>query len=159
MARKQTFTLEFTPDYDFLLLAIYCAYRDYKLCFELNRALGSGLQRMADLEMKMDKKGSTGLFPYFYCLTEDEEEMYLVSNRGSTGHFIPELRQADFFLLIKNQSRYTSSEKLLKKILSLRIVTSAVEIPAGELKSAENFLLFEPVPDTEEEKPKLPPVI
>ena len=158
MAKKQTFTLDFTPEYDFILIGIFCAYRDYRLCFELNKLLDLNLERQTDLELKLDKKGSSGKFPYFLYLTDDEEEIYLISNKGTNAYFIPELKQTDYFFLVKNQSRYTDINELIQMIKSISLVSSVMEPDPYELKSAENFLLLEPVSDADQEKPKLPPV-
>jgi len=158
VAKKQTFTLDFKPDYDFLLLGIFCAYRDYKLCAELNRHLQYNFEKLPDLEIRPDNRGSSYLFPYFFYLNEDEEEIYLISNKGNKYFFIPELKQCDYFLVIKNQSRYTTVEELERKIRFISIVSSTFEIEPSELKSAENFLFLEPNIDKEPEKPKLPPV-
>ncbi len=159
MSKKQTYTLAYTPEFDFLLIGIFCAYRDYRLCFELNRYLQYNLERKTDLELTLDQKGSSGRFPYFSALNEDEEEIYMVANKGSRYYFIPELKSCDYFLLIKNPSRYTLAEEIEKKIRFISIVSSTFEIDPYQLKSAENFLFLEPVTDNDEEKPKLPPVI
>jgi hypothetical protein len=157
VAKKQTFTLDFVPDYDFIVIGIYCAYRDYRVCFELNRVLNLGLVRKDDLQIHLEKKGSSGEFSWFFQLNDDEEEYYLVSNKGTHGYFIPELKPTDYFLVIKNPSRYTQPEDLERRIRFVAIISSTVEIDPHELKSAENFLLLEPV-FGEEKKPKLPPV-
>lgn len=145
MARKQNFILHFTPEYDFLLLGIFCAHRDYKLCFELNRHLPVDLVRIDDLSVPMEKRGSSSLFPVFFSLNEDEEEFYLVANKGSNGLFISELRQTDYFMVVRNPSRYTTVATLLAGIREIELVSSAIEVDPNELKSAENFLLLEPV--------------
>ncbi len=158
MAKKHTFQLDYKPEFDFLLLGIFCAYRDYRLCSELNRHLQIELEMQNDLELRLDNRGSTGRFPYFFYLSEDEEEFYVVSNKGSKSFFIPELKQCDYFLIVKNQSQYTIPEDLERKIRFISIVSSTQEINPHGLKSAENFLYLEPVSEKEEEKPKLPPV-
>jgi hypothetical protein len=144
MAKKQTFILEYQEDYDFLLVGIFCAYRDYRICFELNKVLELAFERIADLEIKMEKKGSTSLFPVFTGSNQDDEYYFVVGNKGTNGHFIPELKQIDFFLKIRNYSRYTEMNDLIRKIKSISIVSSVIEIEPEELKSAENFLLIEP---------------
>jgi hypothetical protein len=158
VAKKQTHTLDFTPDFDFVVIAIYCAYRDYKLCADLNKTLGYSLEKKPDLEMKMGKKGTTSHFPYFLFLTEDEEEIYLISNKTSNHLFIPEFKQVDYFFVIKNLSRYTDVDQVMKNILSIKIISSAQELEPTEIKSAENFLMLEPTFETDETLPKLPPV-
>lgn len=158
MAKKQTHTLDFTPDFDFVVIAIYCAYRDYKLCADLNKTLGYSLEKKPDLEMKMSKRSTTSHFPYFLFLTDDEEEIYLISNKASNHLFIPELKQVDYFIVIKNISRFTDIDQLVKNTLSIKIISSAQELDPTAIKSAENFLMLEPIFETDDMLPKLPPI-
>ena len=157
MAKKQTFTLEFVPDYDFIVIGIFSAYRDYRVCFELNRVLNFNLVRQDDLEIRLEKKGSSGAFAWFFQLNDDEEEIYLVANKSSNGFLIPEFRQTDYFLVIKNPSRYTSVEDLESRIRFVAIISGTTPVDPSSIKSAENFLLLEPV-NNEEEKQKQPPL-
>ena len=158
MAKKQTHTLDFTPDFDFVVIAIYCPYRDYKLCADLNKTLGYSLEKKLDLEMKMGKKGTTSYFPYFLFLTEDAEEIYLITNKTQNNLFIPELKQVDYFFIIKNKSRYTDVDLVLNNIISIKIISSAQELDPTEIKSAENFLVLEPIFEADDALSKLPPV-
>jgi hypothetical protein len=150
VAKKQSFTLDFTPDLDFTVIAIFSSLRDFKLCFQLNNLLGLSMVR---------QKGSTGMFTRFFFLSEDEEEFYLIANRGSNGHFIPEVKHADYFLVIKNRGRYTSESVVLRQIQSIRNVSSAMPLKTDELTSIENFLLLEPVVEKEKTKQSIPPIL
>lgn len=159
MARKQTFNLEYIPEYDFLLIGIICSHRDYRLCYELNRALNLQLKRQPDLEMIMEKKGSTSVFSRFLFENEDGEEIYLIVNRGTNGYYIPEMKMVDYFVVIKNQARHTEVDQLIPKITGIKNVSSAMLMDPTDLKSAENFLLLEPVIDPRDKKTSLPPVV
>ena len=159
VAKKQSFTLDFTPDLDFTVIAIFSSLRDFKLCFQLNNLLGLSMVRQPDLELILDKKGSTGMFTRFFFLSEDEEEFYLIANRGSNGHFIPEVKHADYFLVIKNRGRYTSESVVLRQIQSIRNGSSAMPLKTDELTSIENFLLLEPVVEKEKTKQSIPPIL
>lgn len=108
--------------------------------------------------MKMGKRSTTSYFPYFLFLTEDEEEIYLISNKTSNHLFIPEFKQVDYFIVIKNKSRFTDIDQVLKNILNIKIISSAQELDPTEIKSAENFLMLEPLLETDETLPKLPPI-
>lgn len=159
MARKQTYTLDFVPEYDFLLIGIFCSHRDYRLCFELNRKLNMQLTRQPDLEMIMEKKGSTSWFSRYFFENEDGEETYLVVNRGTNGHFIMEMKMVDFFVVIKNAARQTDADRLTTEIMEIKNVSSAIVLDPKEIKSAENFLLLEPVNDPRDKKTSIPPVL
>ena len=142
---KKLITLQFEEDYDFLLLGIFCAYRDYKLCYEINRHLEVSMERLSDLELKMEKKGSSSLFSIFSCTNTDDENYFIISNKGSNGHFLSEMKQVDYFLMIRNYSRYTNITDITKRISELKIVSVVTEMDVTQLKSAENFLMVEAV--------------
>jgi len=140
---KKLHILKLEEDFDFILLGIFCAYRDYRLCFEVNRKLEVSMERQSDLELKMEKKGSSCLFPVFSCNTTDEEFYFIIGNKGSNGYFAPEMKQVDYFLMIRNYSRYSVIEDIANQLKELKIVSSVIEIDVSQLKSAENFLLLE----------------
>lgn len=143
MAKKIVQFLDFETEYDFLLLGIYCAYRDYRICFELNIALELSFEKQDDFEIQLEKKGSTGQFPIFLAENNDEEQFFVIGNKGNNGLLIPELKQVDYFLLVRNNSRYTTSQILIEKIKSINIVSSVLEYFPDELKSGDLFLYIE----------------
>ncbi len=142
---KKLITLQFEEDYDFLLLGIFCTYRDYKLCYEINRQLEVSMERQADLELKMEKKGSSSLFSIFSCNNADDENYFIINNKGSNGHFLSEMKQVDYFLMIRNYSRYTNITDITKRISELKNVSVVTEMDVTQLKSAENFLMVETI--------------
>jgi hypothetical protein len=76
-------------------------------------------------------------------MNTDGEHFFLISNKGSNGLFVPELKQVDFFVLVKEFSRYTSADDLQKAIGKIEIVSSIIELDPTKLKSADNFLMVE----------------
>ena len=145
MAKKLLLSLDYVPEFDFEVVGIFSSLRDYRLCFELNRAMNLNFCRTPDLQVILDKNGGLGEFATFFYFSENSEEFYLVSNRCSNGHFIPEMKQTDYFLVIKNRSRYTTISNVLDTLKTIRNLSSALQIDLAALKSAENFILLEPV--------------
>jgi hypothetical protein len=143
MAKKVVQVLDFVTEYDFLLLGIYCAYRDYKLCFELNKVLELSFEKKEDFEMQLEKKGSSGQFPVFFAENIDEEEYFVIGNKGNNGLFIPELKQVDYFLLVRNYSRYTTTDSLIENIKPIKIISSVLKYNPVDLKSGDLFLYIE----------------
>ncbi|MFN5346558.1 MAG: IPExxxVDY family protein [Bacteroidota bacterium] len=143
MAKKVVQFLDFETEYDFLLLGIYCAYRDYRLCFELNLALELSFEKQDDFEIQVEKKGSAGQFPIFLAENNDGEQFFVIGNKGNNGFLITELKQVDYFLLVRNNTRYTTSELLTEKIKLINIVSSVQEYFPDELKSGDLFLYIE----------------
>ena len=142
---KKLHTLQFEEDYDFILLGIFCAYRDYRLCFDINRKLEVSMERQQDLELKLEKKGSSSLFSIFSCDNSDEELYFIICNKGSNGYFVPEMKQIDYFLMIKNYSRYTAVADISLKLRELKIVNGVIEVELSQIKSSENFLMIDHV--------------
>jgi hypothetical protein len=143
MSKKVVQVLDFVKEYDFLLLGIYCAYRDYKLCFELNKVLELSFEKKEDFEMQLEKKGSSGQFPVFFAENSDEEEYFVIGNKGSNGLLIPELKQVDYFVLVRNNTRYTTTDSLIENIKPIKIISSVVKYNPEELKSGDLFLYIE----------------
>ena len=72
--------------YDFMLFGIICQSRDYKLCFEVNRAMNLSLERAEDFEVPINKgkdKIRTSRFEYKDGFGN---EYFILSNkRNKTG--------------------------------------------------------------------------
>lgn len=140
---KKVLTLEYEEEFDFLLLGIFSHQRDYQVCHELNKHLPANLERQEDFKLQLEKKGSTGYFTIFQYRTENEEEYFLISNKGQNGYFIPTHKQVDYFLLIRNYNRYTNLDILLDNIKQSKLISSALQLEPETIKAAGNFLFVE----------------
>ncbi len=128
--------LEVEFDYEFDLIGISCHLRDYRLCFELNRLLDINLVR-AD----QGAETGSGEFAVFHDRCEETRtEIRLIVNRGDSGFLIPEKRQADYLLMLRDNARWESDE-LMEMLKSHQQILTAFEIDPEGLKSKENLLL------------------
>lgn len=143
MAKK---ILEFDVEdhLDFELTGIICAYKDYRLCFEINEALNMKLQKTDDLELRLERKHSTGWFSLYQYITNDEEEFYLIANKGNHTWFVPEQKHIDYFLVVRNRSPYTDMENICRILRQSPLINSVIQLEVSSLKSADNFLYIEP---------------
>lgn len=135
------YTLEDDYDYDFRLVGISCHAKDYRLCWCLNRFLNLGfIKDNNDLEIVGD-----GLFEgskhsmFSYYDEEDQNEYFLIANRDSQGFLLPEQKQADFVLLIK-ESLPLDLDGFVKELRSLDLILTSFEIDVEKLKSKENLI-------------------
>jgi hypothetical protein len=131
--------LTFEEDYDFSLIGISCHSKDYRLCWELNKALSTDMIRTVDLEIS--KKGKISAFS-FYEFIDDANylEYYLISNRGNTGYIVPEQKTMDFFLMIKGNISDNHTKECIAKINSLSLVLTSFNVDPNQLKSKQNLL-------------------
>jgi hypothetical protein len=135
------YTLEEEYDYDFRLVGISCHAKDYRLCWCLNRFLGLGFVKDTnDLEIIGEGffSGSTHSM-YSYYDEEDQNEFYLIANRDSRGYLLPEQKQADFLLMIK-ESLPLNLDEFIKDLRSLDLILTSFEIDVEKLKSKENLI-------------------
>ncbi len=134
-------TLKFELDFDFVLIAITCSLKDYRLCYHINKALGVDFVRTEELNLFFSAdKLNRSFNRYAYFPENQETEFYVLSNKGSEGILIPEMNGVDYFLLIKN---FIDDEDLalwLKQIKGIPDVIAAVEVEPKKLKSKENLL-------------------
>ena len=132
------FTLEFEDVFDFKLIGIFSHVKDYRLCWEINKALSFDFQKSENLTITF--KGNNQRYSFFeYTNEEDMLDYYLIANRSEYGTLIPE-EKCDYFLLIKGIIKDRAFELLIKRIKELNLVLATAEIEVEQLKSKENLI-------------------
>src|ERR1700743_3343785 len=95
--------LKFEIDLDFVLIAITTSLKDYRICYLINKSLNFNFIKIQELEVDINQGTGPALFSqYHYHWEASETDFYFLANKGSEGYLIPEMRKADYFLLIKN---------------------------------------------------------
>lgn len=136
------FTLKYELDLDFVLFAISSPLRDYRLCHFINKNTGLSLAKAEDHEAWLVNADSPALFSkYAYINDDTDTEIYLIANRGYEGGWlVPEMRQTDFFLMIKSFIDEDDLRALDQGINDIPDVLVAGEISPEKLKSKENLI-------------------
>ncbi|MDB5121507.1 MAG: hypothetical protein JWN56_2725 [Sphingobacteriales bacterium] len=134
-------TLKYELDLDFVLVAITTPLKDYKLCYQINKRLSVNFCRIAELELIFNGDEKPLIFSrYSYEDSQTETVFYVLANKGADGLLIPEMRNVDFFLLIKNYIDKDDLQYLITGINKISEVLVAVEIEPKKLKSKENLI-------------------
>jgi len=131
--------LDYSYDFDFILIGIVSPVKDYRICWALNDCLQVNFIKGEDLKLKLPNHNEPSLYARFVLENPSDEECnnYLLSNRGSNSFLIPERKETDFFLLLYEQF---NSREIIDKLKKIRIVQTAYEIDSQQLKSKENLL-------------------
>ena len=131
-------------DFDFILLAISCSLKDYRLCHFINKYSGLSLQKSKDHEAFIPLYNTICRFSNYTCVSEEvETEYYFLSNRAEDdGLLIPEMKNTDYFLIIKNFIDEEDLTHLLDSINAIPEVVVATEIDPVRLKSRENLIFW-----------------
>lgn len=133
--------LKYELDLNFILIAVTCPLKDYRLCFFINRASGLNLIKNEDYEIWTSPNSAHFFTKYSDISLTEETEFYLVGNKGITGGFLmPEMKVTDYFILIKGFIDDEDLKSLLEAIIQIDEVVSATEIDVTKLKSKENLV-------------------
>ena len=140
---KKILYFDYEDHLDFDLIGIICAYKDFRLCFEVNKALEINLCKADDLEMKKERRGSASFFSLYNYGNGDNEQYIVIANKGSNGYFINELKHLDYFMLIRDLAPFNSLDNIIEQLKKISLITNISLLEASDYKSAENFLLID----------------
>ncbi|HPD54949.1 MAG: IPExxxVDY family protein [Bacteroidota bacterium] len=138
--KKVVLRIDENEQYGFVLIGIVCQHRDYRLCREINLALDISLARDNDFEVFTKKRMEAMTFTRFSFTNEEEDEYYMLANKGDGGMLLPEQKQIDYFLLIRPGRNEIDSGNLLPELKKIPMILGAYAFEPKELKSRENLL-------------------
>ena len=138
---KTILKVDTEEEFDFLLIGIVCQHKDYRLCFELNRKLELNLTRQNDYEVSISKRMHPAMFSFFKFENEEQDFFYVFENKGKHAMLVPEHKQIDYFLMIRESLQRRSLIEMVNAIKEIPVVLGAYPIEARTLKSRDYFLL------------------
>ena len=134
-------TLKFEIDLDFVLIAITTSLKDYRICHQINKYLNFNFLKCADLEVDILQASGPVFFSlYQYHWEASETDFYFIANKGSDGYLVPEMRKADYFLMIRNYIDDDDLDKMITALNRIPEIVAAVKIDPKKIKSRENLL-------------------
>lgn len=77
---------------------------------------------------------------YKYSWESSETEFYIISNKGSEGYLIPEMKKTDYLMLIKNYIDDNDLENIILRLNKIPEIVAAVKVDPKKIKSRENLL-------------------
>lgn len=133
--------LKFEIDFDFVLIAITTSLKDYRVCYLINKSLNFNFIRTNDLAVDIYQGAEPVLFSLFHYQWETTEtDFYFIGNKGSDGYLVPEIKSADYFLMIRNYIDDDDLENMISAINKIPEIVAAVKIDPKKIKSRENLL-------------------
>ncbi len=137
---KTILKLDAEDPFDFILVGIACQHKDYRLCHELNKVLEIELARDADYEIFNGKRMEKLTFSFYRYKNEEDDRYFLISNKGKPGVLIPEQKQIDYFLMIKENVKRINEAELLNKLKNVQVILGIFKFDPKQLKSRDNLL-------------------
>jgi hypothetical protein len=133
--------LKFEIDLDFVLIAVTTSLKDYRICYLINKFLNYNFIKIPDLVIDIYKDNGTVFFSlYHYMWEATKTDFYFIANKGSEGYLIPEMKKADYFLLIRNYIDEYELDSLISSLNKIPEIVAAVKIDPKKIKSRENLL-------------------
>jgi len=133
--------LKFEIDLDFVLIAVTTSLKDYRICYLINKFLNFNFVKISDLQLDIHPNSEQVLFSRYHNYWETTEtDFYFIANKGSDGYLIPEMKKADYFLLIRNYIDENDLESIISALNKIPEVVAAVKIDPKKIKSRENLL-------------------
>ncbi|WP_158825363.1 IPExxxVDY family protein [Mucilaginibacter lacusdianchii] len=134
--------LKFEIDLDFALIAITTPLKDYRLCYFINKHLNFGFTKITDLavDIYQGTVEPAHFSIYHHQWEATETDFYLIANKGSDGLLIPEMREVDYFLMIRNFIDETDLNHIISSLNRIPEILAAVKIEPKKMKSRENLL-------------------
>ena len=130
--------LNVDDDYDFSILGISCHAKDYRLCWEINKALSVDLEKQSYITSENQSEMAFSNASYF-----DEEnhiEYTIISNKNEGGVLIPEHSRLDYFFKIHGPQHEFIADDCKSALLNIDFVLAVVELNPSQLKSKMNLI-------------------
>jgi len=125
-------------DYDFTLIGISSHNKDYRLSYEINKALNTNLSKKEDVDFT--KKGDKiGFSMYFFQDEMYEKDIRLLSNKKNGRILIPEQKLVDYFLILYDFD-FIEVKEILEKLKNINAILTVFQIEVSTLKSKECLL-------------------
>lgn len=133
--------LKYKIDLDFVLIAVTSSLKDYRICYLINKHLNFNFTRADDHTIDLLADGEPVYFSFYeYFPDLDGAEFYFVTNKGSEGLLVPEMREVDYFMIIKNYIENEEVDQLVTSLNRIPEIVAAVKIDPKKIKSRENLL-------------------
>ncbi|WP_214073319.1 IPExxxVDY family protein [Mucilaginibacter sp. dw_454] len=133
--------LKFEIDLDFVLIAVTTSLKDYRICYLINKCLNFNFIKTDDLAVDIHAGAPQVYFSlYTYNWEASETDFFFIANKGTDGYLIPEMKKADYFMMIKNYIDDKDLENIISTLNRIPEIVAAVKIDPKKIKSRENLL-------------------
>jgi hypothetical protein len=135
---KKHYRLDCAYDYNFVVLAINCHSKGYKLCWNLNQRLG------LNFEITDEHKITEELIFIRYKSENSEGlELNLLSNQSKKGYMIPSQKSANYFLIISTENWDIIKHEFLSRLRAINDILLVFELELDKEKNSDRFIIYD----------------
>lgn len=134
-------TLQLEEDFNFDLIGLCCHQSDYRLCWSINEHLDLHLSKSLEPFMVSSRKGEVISSHSFYEWFDEYQNIdyFLIKNEHNKEYLIPEKRQIDFFLIVR-EAGVIEIDDFLTRIKEISGILAAFVFDPAELKSSSKLI-------------------
>ena len=128
---------------DFSLLGMVSDETGYRLCWLINRALGTDFLRLDDLKLyhrRLDKEQVFSIYAF-----SDEDAMLtfrIIRNRAEEGFFLDELKNLDYLVHIQGELSPEKIGSFMQGTAAIPEVRMCVPVDLARIRNQERLLLW-----------------
>jgi hypothetical protein len=134
--------LEYTEDFNFLLLGLSSNENDYRLIWKINNSFNFNFER-GDNHSVISNNGEAEL--EFSNYTYDDQDSFLfyrlLANKTDKGVLIEELKNIDYLLIVQGEFSESFVTGLISNLKKTENIHGVFRIPPANLKNRERLLL------------------
>jgi hypothetical protein len=138
---KTILKIEF--DYDFGLLAISSSIKDYRLCYFINKELGTAFKRIDDLDLYDKEHRKQCSYSIFKCAVEiDNLLYYFISNKSNFASqlLIPQLKNIDYLIKISGNYSEMILQHWKQKLVKIPYIETIFEVNPAKIATKQNLI-------------------
>ena len=135
---KTHYTLNYSHEHEFVVLAINSHNKAHKLCWVLNQIL------CLNFEMTDEHKINKELIFNRYKSENTEGMVFnLLSNRSKKGHMIPSQKSTNYFLIISTDDWIVLKDEFLSKLRAIKDILLVFELDLDKEKNSDRFIIYD----------------
>ena len=140
LSKKSIITFE--EAFSGVLFGLVAPVKEYQLSWHLNRVLKFDLKRRDDLEIIDRKKNKTSSFSFYHHEDDiDKWQVFVLSNKYRGEFLVPDIKQADYLLMIRGEVSEVQAEEIYSKLKSIPVIYLVVKMDYEKLKSKRNLMV------------------
>jgi hypothetical protein len=135
--------LDMAIEEDFCLLGMVVDEPDYRVCWVINRALGTNFRKMDDLELYHRKLDLEQRFSIFAFTDEESLLTYrIIKNRAENGFFLDELKNLDYLVHIQGEINSRKITRFIREANAIAEVRLCVPVDLNKIRNKQRLFLW-----------------
>jgi len=118
-------SLSVTDNIDYHGFAIVSPEKDYRLCFEINKAMGYALEKSKTLVVIDSKiKTANEFSAFFYDDPDNKCSHYVVKNLQDNARLLPSMKEADYIYIVSGNIKLKTLHEIKTSFATIRNIQS-----------------------------------